>query len=366
LPENASLEHLRNQAKLVQDLVRSGDEGALRMVEEFHPRIGSTEAGSPGGFKRSDAQLVVARLYGFRSWTDLRDHLRLLDDFARPDPADRDPAIASDQFVTLGCVSYAEVDVMSRLDAARQMLGSDPDLAGSSIAAMATAGHHRLLAEQIEANPALVNERCGPNGWPPLLYCAYSRIDGPEPSLSTLEAARVLLDAGADPNAGFLWRGLVPPFTALTGAFGRGEQDQPPHPAAFRLARLLLEVGADPNDGQTLYNCGLAGSPLDDPSHLELLVEFGLGSPKGGPWYTRFGSRLTSPEELLYDELEVAAHRGLPERMKFLAELGLDLDRPVGRSRQTPTQLARRKGHDEVLAVLTKAGANTKPDSHPS
>jgi ankyrin repeat protein len=68
---------------------------------------------------------------------------------------------------------------------------------------------------------------------------------------------------------------------------------------------------------------------------------------------------------LLYDELEVAAHRGLPERMKFLAELGLDLDQPVGRSRQTPAQLARRKGHDEVLAVLTNAGANTKPDSHP-
>lgn len=333
------------------------------MVDEFHPRIGSTEAAAPGGFKRSDAQLVVARLYGFRSWNSLRDHLRLLDDFARPDPADHDPPVLADRFVSLACVSYAEGDVMARLDAGRRMLEADPGLAGSTISAMAATGHHGLLAERIAANPALVDGPGGPNDWPPLLYCTYSRIDSPDPSLSTLETARLLLDAGADPNAGFLWRGLVPPFTALTGAFGRGEQDQPPHSDGLALARLLLEAGADPNDGQALYNCGLAGSARDDWSHLELLVEFGLGTDTGGPWYQRFGSRLTSPNELLYDELEVAAHRGLPNRMGFLAGLGLSLDRPVGRSGRTPAELARRGGHDDVLSVLAQAGVDVTPDS---
>ncbi|MEM7275077.1 MAG: ankyrin repeat domain-containing protein [Actinomycetota bacterium] len=361
LPENASLEHLRNQAKLVQDLIRAGDEGALAMVDEFHPRIGSAEAAAPGGFKRSDAQLIVARLYGFRSWNRLRDHLRLLDRFARPDPADRDPAEGADRFAALGCVSYAETDIHARLAAARQMLDEDPTLAGASLAAMATAGNHEGLAAQIEADPSLAAERCGPNDWEPILYCAYSRIDAPDRSLSTMDTARVLLGAGADPNAGFLWRGLVPPFTALAGAFGHGEQDQPPHPAGFALARLLLEAGADPNDGQALYNCGLAGSPRDDPSHLELLVEFGLGTDIDGPWYQRFGARLTSPAELLYDELEVAAHRGLPARMDFLVRLGLDLDRPVGRSGLTPAELAGRSGHSAVLAILDRAGVNTGP-----
>jgi len=39
LPENPSLEHLKAQAKLVRDLVRAADTGALAMVDEFHPRL---------------------------------------------------------------------------------------------------------------------------------------------------------------------------------------------------------------------------------------------------------------------------------------------------------------------------------------
>ena len=42
-------------------------------------------------------------------------------------------------------------------------------------------------------------------------------------------------------------------FTALTGASGEGEQgpvNQPPHPEWEAFARLLLDAGADPNDGQ--------------------------------------------------------------------------------------------------------------------
>ncbi len=364
LPENASLEHLRNQAKLVGDLVRTADEGALRLVDEFHPRLSSAEAVAPGGFKRSDAQLVVSRLYGFRSWNHLRDHLRLLDDVARPDTADRRPSAPSDRFAALACVSYAEVDVLGRLAEARRLLDADPSLAGGSVAAMATVGDHRGLAVAVGADPASVDRPCGPNDWPPLLYCAFSRLDGHggvDASWSTLEAAGVLLGAGADPDAGFLWRGLVPPFTALTGALGGGEQDQPPHPEAAALARLLLEAGADPNDGQALYNRGLAGSPIDDPSHVELLVEFGLGTERSGPWYRRLAPRLRAPEELLYDELEVAAHRGLPNRMRFLVGLGLDLDRPVGRSGLTPAALAGNGGHDEVLAVLAAAGVDAPP-----
>ena len=49
----------------------------------------------------------------------------------------------------------------------------------------------------------------------------------------------VLLQYGADPNAGFLSQGETPPFTALTGLFGNGEQgsvSDPPHPHAIRLA----------------------------------------------------------------------------------------------------------------------------------
>lgn len=353
LPENASLEHLKKQAKLVQDLVAAGDDGALGMVDEFHPRL--TSAGAVQGFRRSDAQLVVARLYGFSSWSTLRAHLRGVAEYGRADTADASFEDAADRFVALACVSYSEHDPIERAELARQMLDSDPGLASASVAAMAVTGNHRTMADRIGRQPGLIGELCGPSRWPPLLYAAYSRMDSDDPSLSTLGVARLLLDHGADPNAGFLWRGLVPPFTALTGAFGHGEADQPPHPNAYELARLLLEAGADPNDGQALYNNGLAGSGHDDPTHLQLLVEFGLGTDNSGPWYQRFGSQLTAPAELLYDELEVAAHRGLPNRMRYLLTLGPDLDRPVGRSQQRARQLAEREGHLDVLAILDEA-----------
>ena len=75
---------------------------------------------------------------------------------------------------------------------------------------------------------------------------------------------------GADPNAGYLWEGLIPPFTALTGALGGGGTI-PKHPEELALARLLLQAGADANDGQALYNQGWGQDPQDD--WLELLFE---------------------------------------------------------------------------------------------
>lgn len=364
LPENASLEHLKNQAKLVRQLVGSGDDGSLDLLREFHPRFADASSGSPPvGFKLADAQLVIARLYGFGSWAELRAQLDAIAEFTRADPADAHGSDDVDRFVSLACVSYnGDHDPSDRIGLAHTMASQNPGLATASTAALAVTGHDRLLSARVAQNPVIADAPCGPNEWPPLLYCCFSRLDPTDSSQSTMRAAQVLLDAGADPNAGFLWRGLVPPFTALTAAFGRGEADQPPHRDALDLAQRLLQAGADPNDGQALYNNGLAGTAHDDPAHLELLVKFGLGTATDGPWYRRFGSRLTAPAQLLDDELEVSALRGLPNRMRFLAGLGLDLDHPVGRSRQTPWQLATRGGHAAVLEVLARSGVQGSED----
>ena len=96
----------------------------------------------------------------------------------------------------------------------------------------------------------------GPYRWEPLLYLTYARLplsDGRSP----LAVARLLLQHGADPNAGYLWEGLIPPFTALTGVLGGGGTI-PPHPQELALARSLFEAGADANDGQAIYNLAWA------------------------------------------------------------------------------------------------------------
>lgn len=77
------------------------------------------------------------------------------------------------------------------------------------------------------------------------------------------------------------------------------------HPGLVRVDLHLLDAGADPNDGQTLYNRHFRSGD----EHLRLLLSYGLGSDRGGPWYARFGDRLIRPAQLLVDELWAAARK---------------------------------------------------------
>src|SRR5688500_8925576 len=137
-----------------------------------------------------------------------------------------------------------------------------------------------------------------------------------------MRAAVALLDAGANPNAGYLWEGYPIPFTALTGALGEGENryNQPPHASAPRLARLLLECGADPNDSQVLYNRQWSESD----EHLELLLEFGLGRGDGGPWHRRLGEAHSPPQQMLEEELIKASVAGRTNRARLMLQAGAD------------------------------------------
>jgi hypothetical protein len=57
--------------------VRTGDAGAADVVREFHPRLTEASAGPPelAAFSRADAQLVLARSFGFPSWPKLKAYL---------------------------------------------------------------------------------------------------------------------------------------------------------------------------------------------------------------------------------------------------------------------------------------------------
>ena len=218
---------------------------------------------------------------------------------------------------------------------ARQLLAEKPQLAKANIYTAAAVGDVAAVADFLTKN-ADVHAKGGPFDWEPLLYAAYSRLDSEAEEHSTLEAARLLLEHGADPNAGFLWEGGFL-FTALTGVLGLGEDDvgrgegplwQPPHPHWREFARLLLEAGADPNDNQGLYN----RMQYPDDEHLKLLFEFGLGKDQGGPWFKRFfqhwpyASATRSPSDILAYQLRWAISANYFDRVKLLVENGADVN----------------------------------------
>jgi ankyrin repeat protein len=259
----------------------------------------------------------------------------------------------ADTFIQCACLDYGDWRP-AHLQRARQLLNEHPELARETIYAAAAAGDVAGVGEWLARGAATVNRKGGPHGWEPLLYACYSRMEDDDPGRSTLEAARRLLEAGADPNAGFLCGGLVPAFTALTGAFGGGEDSahQPRHPHRDPLARLLLDHGADPNDGQALYN--LHFEPNDD--HLKLLLSYGLGRPSAGPWTKRV-DHSADPGQLLAEELWSAARRGYFERVRLLIEHGTAVDVPGSRDGRTPYEAAVRAGHHEIAAYLLGHGA---------
>ncbi len=320
-------------------------------MAEHHPDAAPVDTAT---FALAGAQLVMARQYGFASWARLKRHLEEVARLTRsPDSVDAQ-VDRDDEFLRLACLTYGD-DGPDRWAAA--------DDWSRSIRASA---RHRPGPRRREpmSRPwraccrpivAVAVEAGGPFGWPPLLYVTYARHDRAIDEASVLATVDRLLDAGADPNAGYLWHGLPTPMTALTGLFGggeRGEALQPRHPHWHLLARRLLEAGADPNDGQALYN--LMFQPNDD--HLMLLFEYGLGTGDGGPWRARLGEAVDSPPELLRSQLRWALTHGMHDRVRLLLEHEVEIRTPYADGR-TAIEVAALSGYPALVADLEAAGA---------
>jgi ankyrin repeat protein len=349
LPNDPSLEHLRKEAKRLAHGVRAGDAAAIAQAREFHPRAAEAIA----QFSLTDAQIAIARQYGFASWPKLKAHLTAVERFAwHTPPPQSGAAPLDDVFVRLACLVYGAWH-RSNIATAERLLRENPGLASATIYTAAATGDVDAVRAAIHRDPSLINAKGGALNWQPLLYACYSRLDDAPPKRSSLEVARLLLERGADPNAGFLWNGTYP-FTALTGAFGRGEDNmnELPHPRCDALARLLLEAGADPNDTQTLYNRHF--EPNDD--HLRLLFSYGLGRDRGGPWI-----RLVDPSfslsKMLAEQLCWAAQHGFAERVTLLVDHGVDVNAPSPRDGRTAYEQAVLNGHPAIAEHLAQHGA---------
>lgn len=345
LPSNPSIDHLRAEARKLQRADRT----------PLH-----------------QAQFAVARDYGFSSWPRLVHYLRDAAELSvDPGALDEDALDAADRFCSWASLRYNETDAPPRWDAAATLLTAEPDVVDRHIWAAASAADPAALARHLTSRPALANTGGGPFGWVPLMYLCYSRVPLGHSSEEVLAATNLLLDARADPNAGYLWCGLSTPFTVLTGVFGEGEQGprrQPRHPFAPELASLLLTRGAHPADQQTLYNRMFRA----DDSHLELLFEHGLADAGPSPWELRLGEAMESRDEMWRRQVDWAAEHGFTGRLDLLARHRIDVagvdvvaplfpDDPNALDDEGATALhqAAWAGDLELIRRLLDAGADT-------
>ena len=320
LPHNPSLERFRRDARRLQRAVRGNDSEALALVSRLHPAGAPAD---PPSFALTAAQHVVARGVGFSSWPRLQAYLRTAEQLRRdPTVTVGDDPLA--RFLSLACLTYSQGDGPARWAAADEILRANPELPGRSLHAAAAVGDVAAVRRHLENDQRGAAEQGGPFGWTALFHLAASRV----PQRDPVATARLLLDAGADPNAGYLWLGLPTPFTVLTLCFGEGEAGpgrQPRHPVGDELAAELLHRGADPNDAQTLYNRMFSR----DDDHLRILLPAGLGRGDGGPWHRRLGEALESPVDMVQRQVDWARDHGFTERLELLASYGFTTGRPV-------------------------------------
>lgn len=161
-----------------------------------------------------------------------------------------DPSLST-PFLVASAVPVDAPHRSGTLDAARALLASQPALAEHSVYAAAVTGNAAAVRQWLQYDATLATTSGGPHHWDPLTWCCFSRWlrDDPSRQAEFVEVARVLLEAGAPANTGFVdhTHGETPQReSALYGAAG----------VAFcaPLTALLLAHAADPNDEEVPYH----------------------------------------------------------------------------------------------------------------
>lgn len=343
LPASPDLDHLRKQAKR---LLRAARSGATDAIERFAANLPAVRdlpiaelAQRP--LRLHDAQSVVAREHGFRSWTELKRYV----EWARSAAAERLER-------WLACVFEGQARERAL---ALRMLRAEPRLVAGDPWLAAPVGDVARLERALAADPDFANRPGGPFAMPPLAAVTSSTlIREAEFEEKLLASARLLIAYGADVNGRWIDRRFPDdPLPVLYGAAGRT------HHAG--MTRLLLEAGANPDDYESVYH----SVESEDLSCLRLLLA--AGARVSGTNAVARALDYDRPETL---ELLLAQGGIAPERhwlhhallrgrslahIRVLVAAGAEL---TARDRHGASVLcfAERLGREDVAALLREHG----------
>lgn len=342
LTPRTTIESLRKQAKRWLKDIGAGVAGAETRFREVCPGTAPP--------RLREVQQALAREFGQASWASLKQQI---EDRARSH-ADRVRL-----FLEKSAIRYStapgttqwntyEPDRPARGAYAAKLLATYPEIAGDSLHTAVASGDVETVRSFLEKDPSLADQPGGPDGWTPLLRLVYTRCPVAAAAENAVAIARLLLDAGASPNAA--WSDGANGFTVLTGVIGGGEGGQPAHPQAEALARLLLERGADAMDGQALYNTSLGE---DDTSWLDLLWAECEQRGETARWNGKVNELGAPPLEYLLGNA-VPRH---PKRAAWLLARGAKGAARNSYSKEPVVKHAMLAGQRELVDLLVRHGA---------
>jgi Ankyrin repeats (3 copies) len=325
LPPHPNLDQLKHQAKDLLKARQAGDAAALQRIREFHPRFArlSDAAIAAATFTLTDAQLAIAREYGFSSWPRLRARIE------RSTPADKG-SLPQQERIEAPLFRRA-VDLLDSGDAdvLRSHLQSHPDLARERVTFEGgNYFHNPTLLEFIAENPVR---------------------QGKLPS-NIVELTGIILDAGGKADQSSIDSTLA---LVCSGRVPRECGKQVP------LIELLCDYGADPNQAMLPAlahgEFGSVDALLRRGANLNLAVAAATGSLDNA----RPLLPASTPEDR-HTSLALAAQHGRTDIVRLLLDAGEDPNRynPVGcHSHSTPLHQAAWNSHLAVVTLLVENGA---------
>ena len=323
LPSNPNLDHLKYQAKdLLRDHV-GRDLGVAQRIREFHPRFNRATDTEIFDTQLSlgDAQLTIAREYGFPSWTRLKQHIE------KPAVSDRLNLPYHERIEDATFRRAVELLDAGDVVGLREYLKRHPNLA-----------YQRVVFEggNYFRNPTLLE------------FVAENPVRHGTLPQNAVQVAKAILDAGVEQSA--LNETLM---LVATGSVPRECRVQLP------LIDFLCDRGADPDsaiEAAALHGeLEAVNALIGRGARINLPVAAALGRIED---FRRLLPVADSRNRHL--ALALASQFGRVEIVRLLLDAGEDPNRynPVGgHSHTTPLHQAAGAGYDELVRLLVERGA---------
>ena len=259
--------------------------------------------------------------------------------------------------------AFLAASVGYRVGRAARLLAEHPEIADYSLATAVVLGDAGRVERELAADPGLTSARDPRTGWTALhAVCASRWHLDPSRAEGLFAVAKLLLDAGADPN-GLSGDGRWSPLECAVTSANSDRRNEP-------IVRLLLDRGATVKDAD-LYAGGFAGSwcvrmLLEFVPDAAEIVEQALGAPisAGDPDGVRLlldagadPNRYRDGDGRPAAVIPEALAEGAPtEVIELLLVHGADAAAP-GPDGRSPYRLATALDRGDVVELLARHGA---------